>query len=239
MRRLLRVPWTTRRSNQSILKEINPEYSLEGLMLKLKLQYFGYLMQRAASLEKTLMLGKIESRRRRRWQRTRWLDGITDSMYMSLSKLQEMVKDRETWSHGVANSWTWLSNWTTKFILSIYFIFGCGRSSLPLSGFLWLQKEGLHSSFLCVLLTWWFLLLWNAGSKWPGSHNCGSQAQERWLSSCGAEAHCSMAYGTLTDQKSYHVPFIARHILNHQGSPENFLKSDYSAPPQAYCSRNS
>ena len=138
-RRLLRVPWTARRSNQSVLKETSPGCSLEGLMLKLKLQYFGYLMWRADSLEKTLMLGKIEGRRRRGWQRMRLLHGIINSMDMSLSKFQETVKDREAWRatvHRVAKSWTRLREWTT--IIS--------------------ETVGLRPSNLCKLILYWILI---------------------------------------------------------------------------------
>ena len=122
-RRLLKVPWTARRSNQSILREINPQYSLDGLMLKLKLQYFGHLMWSDDSLEKSLILGKIEGRRREH-QRMRRLDGITDAIDMNLNKLQKMVRDREAWHaavHGVAKSWTWLGNWTTSWWTNFFY----------------------------------------------------------------------------------------------------------------------
>ena len=169
-RRLFRVPCSPRRSNQSILKEISPEYSLEGLMLKLKFQYFGYLMPRTDSLEKTLMLGKIEGRRRRGWQRIRLLDGITDLMDMTLSKFQELVIDREAWGaavHRVSKSQTWLRNWTdlTRFIISFsskeqgFFNF---MASVTICSDFWAQENNV-SHFITITLNchwsdskaWW------------------------------------------------------------------------------------
>ena len=162
-RRLLRVPWTSGRSNQSILKEISPGCSLEGLMLNLKLQYFGHLMWRVDSLEKTLMLGGIGGRRRRGRQRMRWLDGITDSIDMSLSELWELVMDREAWRaaiHGVAESWTRLSNWTELSIQMFFWWICGGESGLPVL-FLCNLRTAPLISHICNYFSSWFPSFFN------------------------------------------------------------------------------